>query len=263
MDPYLEDQEFWRGFHHYLADDIATALNARLSERYYADVEVHTTVETIDIAANNVYPDAIVVEVAPQVRTPSPAVVTIPKAPIQRTAAVTVPAKLRAVRVYETTRRVLVTTIEILSPVNKRGQGLKKYRHKRQSILRSGVHLIEIDLLRGGQRPGWEVNEPPLDTDYVLLVNRAGTGERRISEIWPVALNEPLPTLPVPLLPPDSDVPLDMTFIVQNIYTRAVYARRIDYTQPVPPPKLRPAMQTWLATQLPGADRCNGEAATP
>ena len=63
--------------------------------------------------------------------------------------------------------------------------------------------------------------------------------------------------------PPDPDVPLDMAFILKNIYTRAVYARRIDYSEPVPPPKLRPAMQTWLATQAPNADHRNGESATP
>jgi hypothetical protein len=153
------------------------------------------------------------------------------------------------VHIYETETRKLVTTIEILSPVNKRGQGLEKYRQKRRHILLSDVHLLEIDLLRGGQRPGREVNEPALDTDYVLLVNRAEEGAPRISEIWPVALNETLPTLPVPLLSPDPDVPLDMGFILQNIYTRAVYARRIDYTTPIPLPKLRPAMQTWMETK--------------
>lgn len=249
MDPYLEGQDIWRGFHHHLAEDIVSVLNAQLSTRYFADVEVHTTIEEIEISRAHLYPDAIVVEVDPYVYTPSAAAVAIPDAPIQRTAALTAPTKLRAVRVYETESRQLVTTVEILSPVNKRGQGLAKYHQKRHKILLSDVHLIEIDLLRGGQRPGWEVNEPPLDTDYVLLVNRAG--ERRVSEIWPVGLNEALPTLPIPLLPPDPDVPLDMDSILKNIYSRAVYARRIDYTAPVPPPKLRRQMQAWLAQQLP------------
>jgi hypothetical protein len=255
MDPYLEDQDLWRGFHHHLAEDIVNVLNAEISTRYFADVEVHTVIEEIDVATRAVYPDALVVEVAPQVRTPAPTAVAIPDAPILRTAALTVPTKLRAVHVYETKSRQLVASIEILSPVNKRGLGLEKYRQKRRDIMLSDIHLVEIDLLRGGQRPGWEVNEPPLDTDYVLLVNRAGAGERRVSEIWPVALNEPLPTLPVPLLPPDPDAPLDMGYILKHIYTRVVYARRIDYTEPVPPPNLRPAMQEWLAKQLPNIGR--------
>jgi hypothetical protein len=248
MDPYLEDREIWRGFHHYLANDIVVALNAELSARYYADVEVRTTVEEVGIATSEVYPDGIIVEIAPQVRTPT-AAVAIANAPIQRPAVLPVPTKLRAVRVYETETRTLVTSIELLSPVNKRGEGLAKYREKRRRILLSNVHLIEIDLLRGGQRPGWEVNDPPLDTDYVFLVNRANDGGARVSEIWPVALDEPLPTIPVPLLPPDPDVALDMTLILRNIYQRAVYERRIDYKTPVPPPPLRPAMQASFAPQ--------------
>lgn len=73
-------------------------------------------------------------------------------------------------------------------------------------------------------------------------------GNIRTSEIWPVALNEPLPTLPVPLLYPDPDVPLDLGVTINNVYTRAAYDRRIDYTRPVPPPELRPAMAAWLAS---------------
>ena len=109
------------------------------------------------------------------------------------------------------------------------------------------MHLVEIDLLRGGKRPGREVNEPPLDADYILLVNRyRAEGEARISEIWPVALNEPLPLLPIPLLPPDPDVVLDLNEAIRSVYARGAYERRIDYQRPVPPPELRPEMAAWL-----------------
>ena len=127
---------------------------------------------------------------------------------------------------------------------------LQAYREKRASLLRSNVHVIELDLLRGGERPGWEVKDPPIMCDYMVLVNRAFRGDMRQSEIWPVALNEPLPTCPVPLLPPDPDVPLRLGEVLTNVYRRAAYARRIDYTSPVPPPPLRPAMQPWLAEHL-------------
>ena len=30
--------------------------------------------------------------------------------------------------------------------------------------------------MRNGQRPDWEVQDPPLDTDYICLVNRADYG---------------------------------------------------------------------------------------
>lgn len=234
MDPYLESNEHWPGFHHHLAEEIMTMLNASISVKYYAEVEIRTVLEEINIAADyDIYPDVAVLEVDSQIVAPV-ATATVLTAPIQRVAVPAGQTKLRSVHVYVAESKELVTAIELLSPVNKRGQELERYRQKRERILHTTVHLVELDLLRGGQRPGWELKEPPLETDYVCLVNRASYGGDRISEIWPVALNEPLPILPIPLLPPDPDAPLDLNDAIKNIYTRAVYARRIDYRQPVP-----------------------------
>lgn len=250
MDPYLEAPEIWRGFHHLLADEIITQLNAVLSPRYYADVEVRTVLEEVGVATTKtVYPDAAVLETGAAMPSSATAV-AIPAAPVQRLAMLPEEHKIRTVQVRETTTDTLVTAIEILSPVNKRGEGLYLYRAKRKSLLRTDVHLIELDLLRGGERPGWEVKEPPLVCEYMVLVNRAFCGDMRRSDIWPVALDAPLPLCPVPLLPPDADVPLALGEVLAQVYQRAAYARRIDYTLPVPPPPLRPTMQRWLAAHL-------------
>jgi Protein of unknown function (DUF4058) len=83
----------------------------------------------------------------------------------------------------------------------------------------------------------------------MVLVNRAFCGDMRRSEIWPVALDEPLPLCPVPLLPPDADVPLSLGEVLAQVYQQAAYARWIDYALPVPPPPLRPAMQCWTDKQ--------------
>ena len=212
MDPYLEDKDIWPGFHHSLADEIKAQLNPVIGPKYYADVE----------------------------------------ALVQRVVQLSGQAKLRSVRLYVTGTDQLVTTIEILSPINKRpGEGLEAYRRKRLLILQSPVHLLEIDLLRGGEHPGAEINQPPLETDYILLLNRGDTGDYRFSEIWPVALNEALPLLPVPLLSPDPDVTLDLGAAIRSVYARAGYDWRIDYHQPVPPPELRPEMAVWLRQHLP------------
>src|SRR5262249_34433793 len=45
---------------------------------------------------------------------------------------------------YRRDPRRLVTVIEILSPTNKRGDGYEEYRDKRERILRSTAHLMEI-----------------------------------------------------------------------------------------------------------------------
>jgi hypothetical protein len=256
MDPYLEDSNIWPGFHHLLADEFVTQLNPMVGPKYYADVEVRTVVEEVSIAAaRTIYPDAAVLEQTSFESRPQAgsaiAAVAIPEAPVQRVVQVTGQTKLRTVQLYTTETNQLVTSIEILSPFNKRpGEGIEDYRRKRTLILRSPVHLVESDLLRGGERPGREVNEPPLEAEYILLVNRGGTGDHRLSEIWPVALDESLPLLPIPLLPPDPDVPLDLAAALKAIYARAGYDWRLDYHRPVPPPELRPEMTAWLQEHL-------------
>ncbi len=253
MDPYLEDKTIWPGFHQLLAGEIMSLLNPLIGPRYYADVEVQTILEEVSIAATHtIYPDTGILErldLSPPGPIPTRVAETViaPDAPIHRMAIIGTQVKLRTVKVFITETNQLVTAIELLSPYNKRqGSGLNEYRQKRLRLLRSSVHFVELDLLRGGDRPGPEVDEPPVDSDYILLVNRAFRGDVRISDIWPVALNEPLPLLPIPLLPADGDVVLDLGTAVRSVYARAGYDWRIDYRKPAPLPVLRPQMAEWL-----------------
>lgn len=251
MDPYLEDPTIWPGFHHGFAEEIRAQLNQIIGPRYYADVEVHTVLEEVGVlTSHHIYADAAVLEAEPTLLTGQSAVV-VTAAPLVRDLPEIEQHKLRTVQVKRTDTHQLVTAIEILSPYNKRGDGLELYRVKRWRLIRSEVHLVELDMLRGGTRPGQEVQQPPIDTDYIILVNRGNpVGERRRSEIWPVALSEPLPACPIPLLPPDPDAVLALAEVMQQVYKRAAYARRLDYTQPVPPPPLRPAMEKWLVERM-------------
>lgn len=257
MDPYLEDPAIWRGFHHRLTNEIADRLNPLLGPKYYADVEIYTTFEEVHIGKTKpIIPDvAIVAPVSGMTNAPveigASADLNDVVTPVRRAATV-LPVTLRAVHVYITETDELITSIEILSPYNKRGEGLAEYRRKRSSLLSSNVHLVEIDLLRGGQRVGSEVQGEPLDeADYILLVNRGYEINPGVwSDIWPVMLDKPLPTLPIPLDPPDPDVLLDMNAAVRTVYERAAYERRIDYQQPVPPPTLRPAIAKWMQAHL-------------
>lgn len=251
MDPYLEDPSIFPGFHHRLADEIADRLNARIVPKYYADVQVRTVLDEVSIALpKTMLPDVGIYEQPPPWRSEEfgPAIVIAP-APIERIATIPTETRLFGVHVRVTETGELVTAIEILSPYNKRGEGLDDYRLKRKRILSSNVHLVEIDLLRGGQRPGREVNEPALEADYISLVNRNRNHDTRISEIWPVAVAEPLPVLPIPLLSPDPDVALELNAAARDIYARARYDARINYHAPIPPPPLRPAMQQWVEQQ--------------
>ena len=113
------------------------------------------------------------------------------------------------VEVCETESMRLVTAIEVLSPVNKRRshEAYHDYLRKRRDLLRSDAHLVEIDLLRGGDRPPLE--RPVPAALYYVTLSRAA--RRPYVEVWPIQLWEPLPTLPVPLRAPDPDVLLSLT----------------------------------------------------
>src|SRR5439155_10971133 len=142
----------------------------------------------------------------------------------------------------------LVTVIEILSPTNKRpGQEAREeYLRKRRDLLRSYVHFLEIDLLRGGERPPLARPVPP--APYYVLLSRAD--RRPTVEVWPIQINEPLPVPPVPLLEPDPDVPLALGAAVASVYERGAYARRLDYRALPPPPALSPEEAAWMEDLL-------------
>jgi hypothetical protein len=148
------------------------------------------------------------------------------------------------VEIKKTDTQELVTVIEILSPVNKRPghDAYRDYLRKRRDLLRSPVHLLEIDLLRQGERPPLEEPVPP--APYYVILSRAD--RRPTVTVWPIQLTHQLPILPVPLLEPDPDVSLDFQEAVVNVYERGAYASQIDYSQPPPPPPLSPEDTAWL-----------------
>ena len=148
-----------------------------------------------------------------------------------------------SVEVRDVANRRLVTVIEILSPVNKMGEGALEYADKRLALMGTSVHLLEIDLLRLGQRLLFESDPPP--ADYYVYLSRFT--KRPITEIWPIGLRERLPVVPVPLLPPDADVALDLQRAVDACYDLVHYERLLDYTAAPPPPPLSEADAGWVA----------------
>lgn len=122
----------------------------------------------------------------------------------------------------------MVAVIEILSPINKRGEGRQEYLTKRRRILLSSAHLLEIDLLREGERLSMQQPLPPVP--YFVFLSR--TERRPLTEIWPIHLDESLPIVAVPLLPGDADVPLDLQEAFTASYDLIGYALVVDYQQP-------------------------------
>ncbi len=253
MDPYLEIPDRWRNVHNNLATEIQTQLAPLLRPRYYADQEPRFVYETgLNIAAKyQALPDVSVLE-SPHPAPPSKGTgAAIAPAPLELLIASDLPEKLNTVVIRTVEGDELVTAIEILSLVNKRPghAAYTAYHRKRQAILQSTVHLVEIDLLRAGERP--PLADPLPEAPYFVILSRV---ERRpVAEVWPLELQEPLPIVPVPLLPPDADVPLDLGQALATIYDRSGYDLRIDYTQSPPPPQLSIKDMTWLEEHLQSA----------
>ena len=153
--------------------------------------------------------------------------------------------RLVTVEIRDVAQNQLVTSIEIISPVNKREPNLSRYRLKRERIRQAEVHLLEIDLLRQGTHV-WEYDRLP-EVPYMVVLTRAASSTM---EIWPIMLAEALPTLPVPLRPPDKEVVLDLSTALTAVYDEAYYHLSLDYRQDPPPPALSPEEQAWLKELL-------------
>jgi hypothetical protein len=249
MDPYIESPELWSDFHNDLASEMRAHLNRHIQPRYFARLTPYVTYEVVEIGqAYGIRPDVGIwhLEPAPTAAGPGTAIISV--APVESLVALEIPLRLHRVEIRTTAQQQLVTVIEILSPVNKRPghQAHLAYQRKRRNLLHSEVHLLEIDLLRGGERPPLERPVPP--AGYYVVLSRA---ERRPRvDVWPIQLWDRLPVLPVPLLAPDPDVALDLGAAVASVYQRGAYAQQIDYLQAPPPPPLGNAEAEWLAELL-------------
>lgn len=158
MDPFIEQPTVWSDFHGALAGEIRAGLNAQIRPRYVARLTPYATYDHIEVGE----PAAIRPDVAVwQARGPSgrhasaPVLATTP--PVESKVLMEVPLELLSIEIRTVADMVLVTAIEILSPVNKRRghDAFHDYLRKRRDLLRSAAHLIEIDLLRAGERPRW------------------------------------------------------------------------------------------------------------
>ena len=154
--------------------------------------------------------------------------------------------RLPYLQIIDTVDRQVVTTIEVLSPINKTpgSSGQRDFLRKREHIMRSHTHWLEIDLLRAGTRPP---GVPPRG-DYDAALHRATMLERL--EAWFVTVREPLPTIAVPLRPPFDDVPLNLQETVEMVYERYRYDTGINYAEESPAPPLREADAAWARERI-------------
>jgi hypothetical protein len=250
MDPYLEGY-LWPDVHSALAHKIRQQLAPQIQPKYVARLEISVIEDSNPEAEIGImYPDVEVIKVSASHPLPpeAPGVIAGAETAPRITASLTIPlpqVRVTTIAIRDVAQNILITSIEILSPVNKREPNLSHYRQKRERLRAAQVHLLEIDLLRRGTR-AWRHPRLP-DVPYLVLLTRAQAGA---VEAWPIKLQDTLPTLPVPLRSPDPEAVLDLSAALRAIYDEALYHLSIDYTQDPPPPPFPPEDMAWLRTQL-------------
>lgn len=245
MDPYTEARPLWKGLHTQLIGELSThQLPPLLSPAYFVDAEPSLQVRS----QRDVYPDIQIS--APRLPLPArPAGLGLAVA--EPTAIVTAPEDEEeeeaesAIFIRQAGSEKLVAIIEIISYSNKTPGSEKRARYlfKRREMLSSGIHLVEVDLLRWGRRV--LSNLPP--QPYHILVSRADEQPR--SKIWSFGLAGTIPDTPLPLLTPDEQVPLPLQAAFTTVYQARGFRLRLDY-QVDPNPPLTEAERAFIQRQL-------------
>ncbi|HEX8204077.1 MAG TPA: DUF4058 family protein [Isosphaeraceae bacterium] len=245
MDPYLEGSS-WMNVHAQLSAEIARQLAPRLRPRYLALMTERFVLEMpedLSVTTSSLSPDVGVVGAGPAVHGRGDG--AIATAPLRLATVMPEAIPHLSVEIRDRANRRLVTAIEVLSSTNKRGEGRDEYLAKRRRLLLSTAHLLEIDLLREGQRVPMQTPLP--SAPYFVFLSRAES--RPMTEVWPIPLEAPLPVVPVPLLPGDPDVPLDLQLALTTLYDLLGYDLAVDYTRP-PEVPLRPEAVAWVEDRL-------------
>jgi hypothetical protein len=245
MDPYLEDRHLWPSVHHRLISAISDMLTAQVTPHFYVTIEERVYIISPDEDDVPIVPDVYLVQ------QPLP----MAGAPIAPRHEPTAPTIVQALEPLEVRDRYIevrdtsgqeVVTIEVLLPRNKapNTKGRRAFLAKRRAMLGAAANWVEIDLLRGGQRP----DEVAHQSDYYALLKRRGhVGQL---DVWFIDLRDQLPVIAVPLKTPFPDALLDLGAVVADVYARGTYDVRLDYTPPPPPPPLRKADAAWVADRV-------------
>ena len=260
MDPYLEDPYIFPDLHQRLASGISGVLNRRLPGPYYARVELRPEVGIIDEddgPTKTFIPDVLVLHEPRRPGRRGSGGVALAEPPTVAGARTEVSPWVELERLPNEVGRhafvevrdsqrghKLITLVEILSPSNKlAGPDRESYQAKQREVLKSDASLIEIDLLRMGRRvlPNLHLAEGirVLKCPYVVLVSRAWDRENASLGyiIFRIGQRDPLPCIPVPLKEGEPELPLDLQFVLDEVYDSGPYRRgAVDYSGPIRPP---------------------------
>src|SRR5579864_5843619 len=159
MDPYLEAPDIWPDFHDAFAAQIRRQLNQSLPAPYYARLEMRPEIGIVEDGGvpRRIIPDVAVAKLPEGQEKGGIAVLDSPRTKVSKYLEFLVqvaPIKHHFLEIRDPSRgHRLITLIEIASPSNKcTGVDRQAYFKKQREVLESDASLIELDLLRTGQR---------------------------------------------------------------------------------------------------------------
>lgn len=243
MDPYLERPSGWRGVHTRLIVVISNLINEGLPDNFAVQIEGRLRVldQSMRGIQSDIIPDLFLKRHDPIRAAQMDAVAIAHAVEIKPIFVETI--EERWLEIVDQDNQQVVTTIEILSPFNKRGDGYDQFEKKRKEVVAAGSSWLEIDLLRAGKRPFSILS----DADYYAMMVRTHPREWLA---WPMMLEERLLTIGVPLSEGYDDIPLNLQTAIDNVYRDGRYARTVRYDEHTPTPVLTAAKQTWVAEQI-------------
>jgi hypothetical protein len=243
IDPFIEASGDWPDFHSTFMNAWRESIAECLPDDYIARLDERlTVVEVEEDRVRRSAPD-IVISQARQ-RTSAAHASTAQIATLEpETIRITIEEEIREtfIQILRHSDRKLVAVLELLSPANKVGEGRGQYLAKRQAVLMSDAHLVELDLLIGGRRLPME--NPLPAKHFHAVISRAG--KRPNCEVYSWSLDHPMPTLPVPLASPDPDIFVNLAEVLATTYQRGRYYKTINYQSPLDLP-LSPDYAAWV-----------------
>lgn len=241
MDPYLESPAFWSDFHARFTTHWCDVLSESLPSNYEARIDEKVNlVQEVAPHRKVMEPDVAITQGEPfGVRSTAPAGVATLE-PVTLSLVIEEEIHERHIEILHRPDRRLIATLELLSPANKEEPSRALHLAKRNALIHQPVHLVKLDLLLKGQRLPFEQTLPA--GDYYAMVAR--WNQRPRCEVYSWSMRQRLPAIPIPLMPPEPDIWIDLAAVFATTYQRARYGRSVDY-RAAPPISLDPERLAW------------------
>mgnify|MGYP001598529191 CR=1 FL=1 len=248
MDPYLEARDLWSDVHTMLVPRLRVQIASRLPPGYLVRTGERVVIWPEEGGEEALMlPDAVITDTATD-RPPGTAAEPVEGCVLVR-ARIPEEHSEHFVRIFHRDREQAVGTIELLSYSNKlAGDDRSRYLSIRARTFLSSCHLVEIDLLRSGNRMPMDDPLPP--SHYLVLVSPFPM--RPTCRAYPFGVRESVPEVEVPLLGTDR-FRLDVGRALAEVYDECRYSLLVDYAAE-PRPRFRGSDGAWVAERAASAN---------